>query len=92
MKPKEKKNLTQSTTNSAALEEHGIICVVKKTKTLIIHNTAKLDRYPFIITLQLQAVVAAAALLYLHYSITFISLATSFHLTWRVDLSLFIYF
>lgn len=92
MEPKEKKNLTQTSTNTAALEEYSIICVVKMTKTLITHNTAKLDRDPFIITLQHQAVVATASLLYLHYSITFISPATQFHLTWRVDLSLFIYF
>lgn len=91
MEPKEKKNLTQTTTNTAALEEHGIICAVKMTKTLIKHNTAKLDRYLFIITLQHQAVVATASLLYSHYSITFISPATQLHLTWRVDLSLVIY-
>lgn len=63
MEPKEKKNLTQTTTNSAALEEYGIICIVTMTKTLILHNTAKLGRYPFIIPLQHQAV---ASLLYLH--------------------------
>lgn len=63
MEREEKKNLTQTTTNTAALEEYGIICAVKMTKTLIIHNTPKLDRYPFIIILQHQAVVATAALL-----------------------------